>query len=309
LRRVAVVTVRRDEFRTSDPGEAEQHLRRNYGDVALDGTELAYEETSIGDDRLALGELRVSGEYAATADVAAITIAESSRGYRWQVGDERGDAAHPVLFQPGAPMSCQVRDAHVRVVVLPLPALTEMARTVYNDDTLTVRFERSEPTSPAMLRAWRAASAIAFDSTADLGNELVRASVVRTLAVTTLEAFGLAGDRPGRAASARQQLAAYRRAVAFLDDHASLPITIDDAATAAGVSTADLHRAFRSYATPGRTPEGHLGAVRLDAAHADLLHGRGPSVRAIALRWGFSERALVRRHLEVYGVDPHDLLV
>lgn len=305
------MSLRCDAFATSDLAEAEQHLQRNYGDVALRAEALSYEETSVGDERFALGELRVRGGYRAAADVAAVTIAVAERGYRWSIGDARGDAVDPVLFQPGAPMSCEVSDAQVRVVVLPLPALTDVARTVYNDDRIDVRFDAERIPDAALRRAWRSTVDWAFGSTAGLSSELVRTSVFRALAVTTLEAFPLAGDRRHRAGSTRRLHLAYRRAVRFLEDHASLPITVVDAASAAGVSSAELDRAFHAYAPPGHTPAAHLLAVRLDAAHSDLrkAHVAEPSlVREIAHRWGFTEHSLTRHHVRAYGIAPLKLL-
>ncbi|WP_405375488.1 MULTISPECIES: hypothetical protein [unclassified Microbacterium] len=287
--------LRRESFQTSARDEAEAHLRRNYGDVALDAERIDYSERLISHPDFSLVDLEVSGEYRAAAEVAGVTIAAGDDGYRWQVGDARGTADEPVLFQPGEPLSCRVRDARVRVIVLPLEPLTALARTVYNDESLEVRFDSGHPVSPALLRAWRAVAGAAFDAAPSLGNDLIRATIFRSLAVTTLEAFALSGDRPRRSETARSQRAAYRRALTFFDDHASLPVTVDDAAAAAGVSAAALIRAFQTYAVGGRAPGEYLAAVRRDAARHDLAAidpGDGAAVQVVADRWGVTVRGL-----------------
>lgn len=302
------MTLQREEFRSADLGEAEVHIRRNYGSVELDANDLTFAERSVGDERFALRSLRVEGGYSADVDLAAVIIVQSEQGYQWDVGGRRGTAVEPVLFQPGA-MSCRLLDTSARVVALPHDALTDVARAAYNDDRLQVRFDHHRAVSPALLRAWRSAASLAFESAPRLDNDLIRSAVFRSLAVSTLEAFALSGSRRERRESAQSQQAAYRRAVVFFDEHASLPVTVEDAASAAGVGTAALERAFRTHSTPGRSPLEHLAAVRLDAAHRDLLAAAdGDTVARIADRWGFTESELVRRHVREYGSRPQAVL-
>lgn len=304
------MTVLEEHFRSADLGEAEAYIRRSYGNVQLDADDLVFEESSTGDERFGLRRLHVEGGYSASCELEAVIVVQSDDRYEWEVDGVRGTAEAPVLFQPGT-LDCRLQDARVRVVALPVEVLTDVARTVYNDDTLTLRFGGTAPSTPALSRAWRSVAALAFDTEALLGNDLVRASVFRSLAVTTLETFAAVEDARVRRETIAQQQAAYRMAVAFLEDHASLPITIDDAAAAAGVGSAALDRAFRAHSVPGRTPAEHLTAVRLDAAHADIL--RAPldgtvTVAEIASRWGFTETGLTRHHLRSYGTTPHELL-
>ncbi|MFS0867064.1 helix-turn-helix domain-containing protein [Microbacterium sp. 179-B 1A2 NHS] len=302
------MTLRREKFRSADLGEAEVHIQRNYGSVGLYADDLTFAERSVGDERFTLRSLQVEGAYRAEVDLAAVIVVQSAHGYHWEVDGRHGTATAPVLFQPG-PLTCRLSDTTARVVTLSRDTLTDVARAVYNDDRLEVRFDGHRAVTPSLLRAWRSAAALAFEAAPRLHNDLVRASVFRSLAVSTLEAFALSGERRERAESARSQQAAYRKAVAFFDDHASLPVSVEDAAAAAGVGTAALERAFRTYSTPGRSPMEHLESVRLDAAHRDLVDGAaGTTVSGIAERWGFSEQDLVRRHAGTYGTTPDAVL-
>ncbi|MCM3696207.1 helix-turn-helix domain-containing protein [Microbacterium oleivorans] len=304
------MTVIEEHFRSADLGEAEEYIRRSYGNVQLDADDLVFEESSTGDERFGLRRLNVEGGYSASCDLEAVIVVQSDDGYEWEVGGVRGTAQSPVLFQPGT-LDCRLQDARVQVVALPVDVLTDVARTVYNDDTLTLSFDGASALSPALSMAWRSTTAMAFDAEPLFGNDLVRASVFRSLAVSTLETFAAVDETRARRETVEQQQTAYRRAVAFLEDHASLPITIDDAAAAAGVGAAALARAFRTHSLAGRTPEEHLSAVRLDAAHADLVRaplGGSVTVAEIAARWGFAEAAFVRLHRRAYGVPPGELL-
>lgn len=304
------MTVLEEHFRSADLGEAEEYIRRSYGNVQLDADDLVFEEASTGDERFGLRRLNVEGGYSASCDLEAVIVVQSADRYEWEIDGVRGTAQDPVLFAPGR-LDCRLQDAHVQVVALPVDVLTEVARTVYNDDAVTLSFAGTSAQSPAHSRAWQSAAALAFASAPLLENDLVRASIFRSLAVSTLEAFAVIDDVRARRETVQQQQAAYRKAVAFLEEHASLPITIEDAAAAAGVGSAALERAFRTHSLSGRTPVEHLTAVRLDAAHAEMV--RAPldgtlTVAQVAARWGFTEAGLTRHHRRAYGTAPADLL-
>ncbi|WP_060916011.1 helix-turn-helix domain-containing protein [Microbacterium oleivorans] len=301
----------REHFRSDDVSEAETYIHRSYGRVELDAQDLVFEESSVGDERFGLRRLDIRGGYSAECDLDAVIVVHSDAQYEWEIDGERGDAAEPVLFQPGYTLACRLEDTRVRVVALPLGALTELARTVYNDETLAVRFDGGRAVDPALLRAWRSASTLAFTAEESLDNDLARASLFRSIAVSTLEAFPLLGDRRERAETVAQQQRAYRSAVSFFEQNASLPITVDDAAAAAGVGSAALRRAFLAHSAAGRTPLQHLTAVRLDAARADIVAtaiGSLDDLGEIASRWGFTVSSLTRQHLDVYGIRPQELL-
>ncbi|WP_431807345.1 helix-turn-helix transcriptional regulator, partial [Microbacterium paraoxydans] len=97
--------------------------------------------------------------------------------------------------------------------------------------------------------------------------------------------------------------ASVRRALAYIDDNAHLPITIDDVAAAAYMSTRGLQYAFRRALD--MTPAEALRRARLDGAHRDLLAGNGASVAAVARRWGFTNSSrFAAAYREAYATPP-----
>ncbi|PWW25268.1 prepilin-type processing-associated H-X9-DG protein [Geodermatophilus normandii] len=101
-----------------------------------------------------------------------------------------------------------------------------------------------------------------------------------------------------------------RRAVAFVDGHASLPITVTDIARAAGVGPRALQLAFARHL--GLSPTAYLRRVRLECAHRELQAAdptTGDTVAAIARRWGFArpDRFTVA-YRATYGVLPSHTL-
>lgn len=126
----------------------------------------------------------------------------------------------------------------------------------------------------------------------------------------TLELFPLHGDCEERARTAQALLTGYGRACTFIDDHASLPITIDDIAEAAGLSAGQRDAAIRAHSPLSGTRQA-LNRARLDAAHHDLVGGdptHGDTVRCIALRWGFLPGTFTRAYRRAYGINPVDRL-
>jgi transcriptional regulator GlxA family with amidase domain len=142
-------------------------------------------------------------------------------------------------------------------------------------------------------------------------SELIAGSAYRWIATCVLELFRLHGDRTTRTATAAALLAGYRRAIRFIDDYASLPITVDDIAEAAGLPTRQLDAAFRWHSPTGGNIRDELRRARLDAAHRDLLAGdptRGDTVRDIALRWGFRPGTFAQEYRNQFGRNPRWVL-
>lgn len=76
-----------------------------------------------------------------------------------------------------------------------------------------------------------------------------------------------------------------RRALEFIDAHASESISVVDVAAASGVGQRTLQAGFRREL--GRSPSQHLADVRFERARAELQIGAG-TVTEVALRSGFS---------------------
>ncbi|GAA2751261.1 hypothetical protein GCM10009869_14380 [Amnibacterium kyonggiense] len=246
------------------------------------------------------------------------TIASVVEGsMRWEMGDVRGSEVDgPFLQAPGVRMRTSGSGVAAEGVALPSGFLHDTACQVYALDEVDLRFAAPRAIDAGRGHLWLKLTALAAslrDSGA-LANELIRAAVLRNLAVGVLEWFPLAVDprATSRVWRAESQLRAYQRARDFLDDHASLPITVDDAAQHVGVPTAVLMRAFAAHAPLGLSPAQYLRRSRLAAAHRDLVRGdptRGDSVREIALRWGFAHPGrFAAQYRAAYGRNPSRVL-
>jgi len=93
-----------------------------------------------------------------------------------------------------------------------------------------------------------------------------------------------------------RDLAVLRRAIAFMRLHLREPVSIPEAATAAGLSVRGLQLVFRRQL--GTSPLLHLRRLRLDAARHELLQRAvdGTTVAAVAEEFGFSNPARFSTH-------------
>ncbi|MEX5236846.1 helix-turn-helix transcriptional regulator [Kocuria arenosa] len=300
---------------TTDPEVALEALRQIYtsarmGTVA-DESSFLYGQEVRGDADLNLGRLTFRGSIAGRMvldDVFSVVLPRAG-GVDWSIDGRSGGGLGVFLLQPGQEYYGEVDQLLVDSVNIGRSTLQETARRVYGDETLEVAFHDPRPRSPARERHWRSTFAFVQQVLADpavASVPLLRADLRRRMSVATLEAFALAEEPGCRRASAAGQHSAYRRAVEFLHAAASSPITVEDVARHAEVSTVELTRAFRSHA--GTTPGAYLRELRLVAAHDDLVRGdpaRGDTVRGIALRWGMTHPGdFARRHRHAYGENP-----
>ncbi|WP_210479873.1 helix-turn-helix transcriptional regulator [Naasia sp. SYSU D00948] len=307
-------------FQADDLASANAAMRSVRPTVAMlapDAEEpLAYTHEAYGFPGLRLASLSIGGTVlAGVGEEDAVTVVWTTSGrLRYDYRNAGGDQTDRIALAPGPvlpnnPGSATVvmEDAALQVATIDRARLEDTARTLYGDDEFRVQFAGPRPLSPQLAAFWTKAQEITWKLVAEGAAEhpMMRASLFRSMAVATLESFALMGDQERRFRTVMAQTNAYHRGVRFLEDHASLPVTIDDAAQAAGVPTRSLLRAFQAHSPEGRTPAEHLRRVRLDAAHADLVSRRGSTVREIALRWGFADpSAFSRAYKAVYKVTP-----
>ncbi len=277
---------------------------------------LHYTHEAYGFPGLRLSHLEVGGSVLAGAgeDEAVSVVWVASGSFRYDYRNVGADQSDLLLLLPGpvlpnnpGSLTAVATDVTLEVVTFDRAQLEDTARTLYGDDDFLVQFGSPRPISPQLARFWTKAQGITWQMVSEGAAEhpLVRASLFRSMAVATLESFQLLGDQEQRFRTVMAQADAYHRGMRFLEDHASLPITVDDAAQAAGVPTRSLIRAFQAHAPESATPSDYLRRVRLDAARSDLVEGRGATVREIALRWGFADpRAFSRAYKASYGETP-----
>lgn len=276
----------------------------------------SYLLSRAGDEHVAVSTVHVGGTMSLWGDTEVFTVAHV-RGvrYDWQIREESGAAAtgSSVLFRPEHPSLVVAQDVDVTLVHLPVELVQATADTVYGART-PVAFASATSAGGRLGQYW---SGLARYGAGVLASEafaepLVRAELTRHLAVGLLECFPLVGDPGERYLSMEAQAQRYRVAVQFFDDCAARPVTVEDAARAAGTTTAALVRAFRANHPLGLTPVQYLRRIRLDAAHRDLRAGdpgEGDTVKGIAARWGFAHPGrFARYYRQVYGTTPRHTL-
>ncbi|QNE35788.1 helix-turn-helix transcriptional regulator [Leifsonia shinshuensis] len=293
-------------FRSRDRDETQAHLAGHYGRVDLGRRFSGFAEHVVGDDRFLLADAAMLGELRCVVDPDVLLISTGTPGSGWEVGDETGSfAADPVIFQPGEQSVHRMSDTQGRAVAFRVPALTRTARLLYAQDDLELRFDGPLPVNARRSAYWLAALEVARREwrSGALSNDSMRATTYRQLALAALETFRLVGDRRELRVSAERRARVFRVGAQFLRDHAGTPITIEDAALAAGASTGELVLAFRSH-SDGLGPTAYLRRSRLNGAH-DQLSSTPVTVRAVAEQWGFSSEAVFVRHYRAeYGADP-----
>lgn len=301
-------------FGSSDPDVSEQWLAEVFGQVTLDRGFGWFSQRVAGDDEVLVASSRWSGVMGSTVEMDRVVIISALAPSPWQNRDGEGDlAAAPALFRPGVPFSAR-SDQGTQLAAFDTDSLQRTARLLYADNDLTVAFDGAEPVTPKAGQQWLAALDLVQASVDSgvLDNGLARASAIRLLKVAALDSFRLVGDRHERHQSAERRLRIYRAGADFLHEFASLPITIDDAADATGVSVPDLVEAFRAHDPEAASPAAVLRRARLAAAYDDLRAGdptRGDTVRDISLRWGFSSPSRFAAWFRTaYGVNPKHVL-
>lgn len=298
-------------------GEAEEHLLRIAPNARVrSGVDLRHRLESDGDERFSFLRFRLAGEFEASNEPDdTVTITSVTSGWmHWRTGEERGDGALPWMQSVTRPTSSRFGTLDEIALFLKQEPLLALGRALYCDERFRLDFDGALPVDEGHGRyfAELLASARGVATTDAFDEPLLRAALYRHVAVALLQSFRLRGDRAAAVLTAEGRLRRYRIAARFLEDHASLPITVEDAAQAAGVPSSDLEGIFRAHSPSGRGVADSLRAVRLAAAHDDLVRGdptRGDTVRQIAHRWGFPDPSgFARRYRSTYGVAPKRVL-
>ncbi|WP_181408830.1 helix-turn-helix domain-containing protein [Schumannella soli] len=302
------------KHRSTSSHDAEAMIREFSQDLRLDSPgRLRHSVESHSDHRLRVMSLAFVGDLTTVADTEHIVAAVTTRGaIDWSVGETRGGGATPWLQAPGTRATSRVSTAAEQAIALPVAPFERLGRAMFGDPAFRVRFDRLTPATPQLEDYFRTtlryASSLA--RTRAFESDLVRADLHRLLCVSLLETFGPREETRRRARTAADRRTRYQRAAAFLDDHVSLPITIDDAAQAAGVASAELAELFVAFSPAERTPQQYLRRARVSAARRDLVEFDGPrqeAVGSVATRWGFaSMRTFVREFHAVTGETPWD---
>ncbi|MGO4534684.1 helix-turn-helix transcriptional regulator [Leifsonia sp. 2MCAF36] len=298
--------------RTSDPAEADALLAASGGRFAFASEPDAgfvFDVDQIGDPSFSVGRYSIGGEWETSGEFDDLCIVNVVSGsYGWEIDGERGNGTRaPFLIRPGHDFACEAEGTVIVNVFLSPRALQDVARITYGDEDLAVVFDSPTPIgkrhSEYMLTA--ATVAAEYMESGTFRHPLVRASLFHTLSLAALQCFPLSADPQERRLTPAGQLDRFRRGVRFIEDHASLAITVADIVEAAGATAAQLDAAFRTHAST--TAGGYLQRVRLAAAHTDLAVSDPATtdLAELAARWGFADLdRFSRRYLDAYGESP-----
>jgi AraC-like DNA-binding protein len=138
-----------------------------------------------------------------------------------------------------------------------------------------------------------------------MAGPLTRAAVFRSLVAMLLETFPNPAVARATGDGGRAAPPTLRRAICFIEEHASDDIGLADIAAAAGLGARGLQLAFRRH--HDTTPLEYLRRVRLDRAHRELQASTptDATVSRIADHWGFPHHGnFSALYLRTYGCSP-----
>ncbi|WP_101845822.1 AraC family transcriptional regulator [Zhihengliuella sp. ISTPL4] len=220
-------------------------------------------------------------------------------------GRQSLDAGQPWLTDGARVEAKWDQVARVRALIFDRVAARDAVRQITGDDRLELRATGLTPHTREDGARWeRMFSYIDGSFGAEGTDPLIAAELGRHALMLTMSVFPTTFseslDRPVQRMAAPTSV---RRALSYIEENAHLPITVDDVAAAAFMSTRGLQYAFRRALDI--TPTEALRRARLEGAHRDLRHGKGASLTAVARRWGFSNVSrFATMYRETYGINP-----
>jgi AraC-like DNA-binding protein len=316
--------VQRSQFETADPERAHAFIRQNYADysVRFSGSPRGFTFANIMTSAPGLAIVQLRHSMAVKVDVDSfggkLLIGQLLSGcLEYGVGQEtiRTSRAQPMLMPPSRSFQVAWDNIDTRIVTLDPAVVADYAAGAGGIRPAGLEFTGMTPVSPLMALHWRSVVhhvvRDVLPNSEAMASPLIRGQTQRLLAASLLATFpNTALDALTDAPAGAVEPTAVRRAVAFIEAHASEDIGITEIAQAARIGPRGLQRAFRQYRDT--TPMEYLRRVRLDHAHRELLTGdpsRGDTVSAIAARWGFAHagRFSVAYHA-AYGCSPSQTL-
>jgi AraC-like DNA-binding protein len=301
-------------FESQDASSVEETWKTVLPSVQIDRLEsrnFQFAWESFSHEGFALTTYEIAAEVTTVVDQPDVLMVAQINGTAVSAtaGREDFDTSRPWL-SPGRIDVGWRSNTATRVVTIDRDEAEQVARQLSGNSGLRLRWLGSAPISAERYRYWdgvmRHARAT-LNGAGGVANALVQQQTIRLVVEATLLTFPTTLlDSMDGSQSSLPCSASVRRAQQFAEDNAQLPVSVDDLARAARMSTRGLQAAFR--ASTGMTPMAYLRMVRLEAARKDLQAAdptRGDTVQMIAARWGFSHPARFSNYyLTAYGEHP-----
>lgn len=299
---------------TSDVDEAQEMLRQGGVPSVIrpareDRDRFSLAVDAEGDAELILARYDLTGSWSLRAepDLFAVAVATGD-DVRWSKGEDRGTLGGlPVHFPPGRDTVHVDGSTEVFEVQFTAHALHRLGAEVHGVEHVRLGEGSRTPRSTAHAQYWdevlRYTRRLADGSV--LQNDHLFAALKANLAVTVLDAFALVESTRGWRLPPGTALAAFRRAVAFIESAAIGPITQLDVARAAGLPVRVLDQHFRTQTGIGVTE--YLRTSRVIAAHTQLVRGEDSRETALRVvrRWGFTSlQTYLPLHRRIYPGRP-----
>jgi AraC-like DNA-binding protein len=261
---------------------------------------------SVSDGTFGLGRVRYGGDGAThVAPFTQFCVGLSVTGeLEWSMGREKGAGLAPFLILPERPFEAEWHDLDLVTLTLETSVVEDAVKArTGREGCLRTRDVNLPGLDLRYLRGVVNHLQTTVRTSPDLlQNPLVRGAMRESAVEALLLSFPLVD---AEVASGTTTPRTVRRAVAFFDEHLGEPITVADAARAAGVSVRALELGFREHL--GRTPREHLRLARLAAVRSALAASDpfSETVQSIARRWGFTHLSrFAQEYRRQYGELP-----
>lgn len=202
-------------------------------------------------------------------------------------GEQRVQAGEGVIVNP-ADIERTWLEAGTRLFEFMLPKAPMLSLGAELAPGSLTGLPRFEPLLPSplsrrlLMMAREAADTVPLS--AGIGDTLFR-RWLELISLTLLREQPIQNAVAPRLQAAEPPPAAVRRALDYMEAHATEGILLADIANAASVSVSSLVRLFGRHL--GQSPGALLRDLRLDRLRDELRRGGGESIRELARRWGF----------------------
>ncbi|WP_439689808.1 helix-turn-helix domain-containing protein [Curtobacterium sp. SP.BCp] len=274
--------------RTRDTAVARNALQHTFQIRSLDVTgsnDFLFEETLTGTSLLTLESTSCTGTIRGDVDASAAIIVVWLKAGHAVVGGQQLPVGRPVLYAPGV-QQVQWDRFQKDVMRIDRELVEQVAADRGGWEPRPLEFKPNHVPDGAPLAAWwlmvRAVAAEILGTTGEVSLERER-ELARTAAAGLLTAIP---HWPVGRRSEQAPATPLGQAETFILDHIGDHITLDDVATAAGMSQRGLQAAFQR--AHGTTPMTYLRGVRLLMARQQLESGTATSVSDVARAVGIT---------------------